>query len=141
MRKLPANRTKAKPRSEHEEQAALVRHVSFLVGLYPELALLFAIPNGGARDVVTGARLKAEGVRPGVPDLLLPVGRDGFFGLFIEMKTAVGSVRPNQKVWHDRLLDEGYSVKVCRSAGDAVDTLVAYLEKDPTPRIIGRGQG
>lgn len=122
-------------RSEHDEQAALVRGVDLLRGLYPELDLLFAIPNGGNRSPATGARLKAEGVKAGVPDLFLPVGRGGFFGLFVEMKTAEGIVRPDQRAWIARLLEEGYSVKVCRSAGDAVDTIVGYMEKEPTPNL------
>lgn len=51
--------------TEHQEQVALVRWSRLSESAHPELRLLIAIPNGGARSTVTGARLKAEGVRPG----------------------------------------------------------------------------
>ena len=50
---------------EHREQAALFEWARYAGGRYPELALLFAVPNGGRRDAVTGARLKSEGVKAG----------------------------------------------------------------------------
>lgn len=44
--------------------------------------LLIHIPNGGSRrNKFEGYRLKRQGVRPGVSDLLLPVARGGHFGL------------------------------------------------------------
>ena len=55
--------------SEHSQQAALFCWAAQHVGSIPELALLFAIPNGGKRDKITGARMRAEGVKPGVPDI------------------------------------------------------------------------
>ena len=55
--------------AEHRLQCTCVRWFGYQ---YPELsALLFAVPNGGRRDPVTGARLKAEGVVAGVSDLIL----------------------------------------------------------------------
>ena len=74
--------------SEHYEQALVIQ---FMRRNYPEV-LIFAIPNGGQRNAATGARLKAEGVVPGVPDLFIPA-----WGLFIEMKTLTGKVSLEQK--------------------------------------------
>ena len=54
---------------EHVEQAALFRWAEFARARLPELTLLHAIPNGGHRHKATAARLKAEGVKRGVPDL------------------------------------------------------------------------
>ncbi len=89
----------------------------------PGLALLFAIPNGGRRDAVTGARLKA-----GVPDLFLPVARRGFHGLFIELKAPGGAASPEQRGWIARLRQAGYSAEVCRGWEAAALTLTHYLE-------------
>lgn len=52
---------------EHREQVALFEWVEYQLTRYPELELLFAIPNDGDRHPVVGARLRAEGVRRGVP--------------------------------------------------------------------------
>lgn len=59
----------------------------------------FAVPNGGHRHIRTATKLKAEGVRPGVPDLcfVLPGGR--FAGL--ELKSKKGRLSPEQKAFRD----------------------------------------
>ena len=58
---------------EHRIQAALFEWAKYASAKHPGLKLMFAIPNGGARDAVTGAMLKREGVKPGVPDIFLPM--------------------------------------------------------------------
>ena len=114
--------------SEHQEQTALIAWATLAARVYPALRLLFAIPNGGARDAVTGALLKAEGVRPGVPDLCLPVARHGYHGLYIEMKDRGGKVSRAQRVWMTDLAAEGYRVEVCYGWEQARETLESYLE-------------
>ena len=91
---------------------------------------LFAIPNGGHRHPAVAAKLRAEGVRPGVPDLMLPVARCGFHGLFIEMKADKGKVRGNQQDWHEYLDAQGYLVAVCFNPEAAMDTIKSYLAGD-----------
>ena len=64
----------------------------------PELRLLHAIPNGGKRLKSEAARLQAMGVKPGVPDLCLPVPRGKYHGLYIELKRLYGGrVSPAQR--------------------------------------------
>ena len=71
--------------------------------------LLFAIPDGGRRDAVTGAHLKAEGVRAGVPDMFLAVPRQNAPGLFPELKKQKGGrVSENRKTMHEALSQGGY---------------------------------
>ena len=48
--------------TEHEEQVALMRLVEMHKGRWPELGMLFAVPNGGDRNVIVARKLKAEGV-------------------------------------------------------------------------------
>ena len=108
--------------TESQEQQAVVEWA-----LWKGLPLL-AIPNGGKRSAATAARLKAEGVRPGVPDLLLPMARRGFHGLFIEMKrTKGGRVSDAQREWLHLLDAEGYRAIVCYGAGEAIREIEAYL--------------
>ncbi len=113
-------------KSEDDEQAALFQYASYQKEI--EWSLLFAIPNGGYRKIKTGIQLKRTGLKPGVPDILLPVGRGVYHGLFIEMKSEKGTVRKNQKEWHDALRTQGYKVEVCRGCDQAIKEIQEYLK-------------
>lgn len=76
----------SKTMSESEEQICLFRWAQWACCKYPELKLLFHVPNEGKRSVYTGARMRSEGLRAGVPDICLPVAKKRYHGLFVEMK-------------------------------------------------------
>ena len=90
-------------------------------------AVCFAIPNGGARDAITGARLKQEGVLAGVPDIFLAKSACGKHGMFIEMKTKKGRVSERQRDLFPLLEAQGYGVAVCHGWREAAETVEAYL--------------
>jgi hypothetical protein len=113
--------------TEHRIQAGLFKWAKLAAAHHPELALLFAIPNGGARDPITGAMLKAEGVKRGVPDLFLPTAVGTYHGLFLEMKTASGRLSPEQHQWQHGLIEQGYACVTAHSLEQAIDTLTRYL--------------
>lgn len=69
---------KIKTASESIEQQNLFEWAKIFSGKYPELTLLYHIPNEGKRSLKEGARMKAEGLKAGVPDLCLPVARGGY---------------------------------------------------------------
>ena len=99
--------------SEHQEQSALIAWARMTESHWPELALLHAIPNGGWRHPATGKKLKAEGLKPGVPDLCLPVARHGYNGLYLEIKSQKGRVRKEQRWWLEMIKnDEGSIAKI-----------------------------
>lgn len=81
----------------------------------PAVRLTFAIPNGGARERITGAILRAEGVARGVPDLFCPLPRNGRHGIFLELKTSTGRVSPDQWHWLTTLERNGYECLLIRS--------------------------
>lgn len=112
---------------EHTIQATLIRWAELQARKHPQLYLLHAIPNGGKRNKIIAAKLKAEGVQPGVPDLFLPVAMDGYHGLYLEMKTPTGTVSKHQKQWIGALKHQGYRVEVCRSWHYAAAIICAYL--------------
>jgi len=91
------------------------------------LERLYAIPNGGQRHGVVAARLKAEGVKAGVPDLHLPVAMHGYHSLYIELKKKGGKVSPSQTEWHIALRLQNNCVVVCYSWEEAASTLQNYL--------------
>jgi len=113
--------------SEHNEQAALFQLIGYFENSYPELKMLFAIPNGGQRNKVVGAKLKAEGVKRGVPDLFLPVSRGKYHGMFIEMKAGKNTTSTEQKAWIEQLKQNGFLAIVSYSAENAFESLMEYL--------------
>lgn len=117
---------KPPPDEEHRIQTACVRWFRLK---YPHLfARLFAVPNGGRRDGVTGARLKAEGVLAGVADLILLVPNAGYHALLIEMKTPKGRQSESQKAWQQEVCAEGeYKYVVCRSLDDFIREVKIYV--------------
>lgn len=114
--------------SERDEQVALIAWRDRFAPQFPALGRLYAIPNGGKRDVVTATRLKAEGVTAGVSDLCLPAARRGYHGLYIEMKRpAGGRVSKEQRDWLAYLETEGYMTAVCHTWPEAARVIARYL--------------
>ena len=119
---------------EDAAQAEVIRWARMRQATAPELELLYHIPNGGSRGLLEAVRLKRQGVKPGIPDLHLPIARGGYIGLWIEMKTATGRLSEDQRRIIAMLRAEGNRVEVCRSAADAVEVLEDYM-RVPTPAI------
>lgn len=122
---------------EHRIQAALFKWAKYASSRHPGLKLMFAIPNGGARDAITGAMLKREGVKPGIPDIFLPLPVGDFHGLFIELKTAKGQPSPEQREWLTRLRNRGYAAVLCRGLDEAIDTISRYVAGQLSPDDTG----
>lgn len=99
---------------EHDLQCACVHWFRMT---YPAHAqLLFAVPNGGARNVITGSRLKAEGVTAGVADLILLVPQNK--AVFFELKTKVGRQSDSQRTWQNAVEIAGYAYHIIRSVDE-----------------------
>lgn len=112
----------------HAESDIQIQAVRIFRLTHPSLAkLLFAVPNGGARNRVTGAILKAEGVVAGVADLLLLVPTERYHGLCIEMKRMKGRQQDSQKEWQALVEGQGYRYIVCHSVTEFLDGVEAYL--------------
>ena len=94
---------------------------------WPELELLFHIPNERKCDPRQGKKLRLMGVRRGVPDLFLPVPRGKYPGLWIEMKTETGCMTADQEWWRDRLLAQGYAWELCHGWKAATRILEWYM--------------
>ena len=115
--------------SEAQEQAALFQWIEWNTGNHPELKLCMHIPNGGYRNKREAHNLKMQGVKPGVPDIFLPVARKGYHGIFIELKRQKGGkLSESQKEWLDALFNQGYLAVRCDGADEAISTLERYLK-------------
>lgn len=114
--------------SEHEHQVALFAWAESQTHRWPELALLYAIPNGGKRGKAVAGKLKAEGVKRGVPDVCLPVPRAQFHGLFVELKRIGGKPDERQLEWRAQLRAQGYRAEIVEGWHAARDLLIRYLD-------------
>jgi hypothetical protein len=103
-----------------------------------ELRVMFAVPNGGLRNVVTAMKLKATGTKAGIPDVVLAAARGGYHGLFIELKRPDvvepdgtkrrrGVVSNKQITLTNELRVQGYCVAHCIGWLNAVDAVKSYL--------------
>lgn len=117
--------------TESVEQQHLFNWVNFQLGRFPELALLYHVPNGGSRRKSEAGRFRAEGVKAGVPDLCLPVARGGYHGLYIEMKRIKGSkTSEEQKAWLACLKAQGYFVALCKGWEAASRVITSYMKQE-----------
>lgn len=113
---------------EHQQQVRLFEWAADNEARYPALRRLFAVPNWiGVRTAKQGARLKAEGRKPGVPDVWLPVARGKYHGLVIELKVGKNRPTPEQADWLGHLATEGWYVSVAFGAAEAIRAIERYL--------------
>lgn len=114
--------------TEHEEQVAFIEWLE-LTGYK-----FSAIPNGGVRHIGQAVKLKAEGVRPGLPDILVIVNR---MLVWIEMKRSdlkpkrggSGGVSLDQKKWFQTLNEcPNCEVFVCYGAVEAIEKIRALAK-------------
>ena len=92
--------------------------------------LLFSIPNGGHRNLLTAVRMKREGVISGVPDLFLSLPRNGFHGMYIEMKYGKGKLSANQEAFIAEVSKHNYKVEVINSLDKFVREVTQYLNSN-----------
>lgn len=114
-------------RNEASEQITLIRWCELQKGKYPELGLIFHVPNGGTRNKFEAANLKKQGVKAGVPDLFLPVVRGKYHGLFIELKYGKNKATEKQKEWIEKLNKQGYYAVVCTGFEEAKKVIQEYI--------------
>jgi len=122
-----SKRNTAPQANENAEQEALFQWAAISEKAYPELRLLFHVPNGGHRHPREALAFKRRGVKPGVPDIFLPVARHGFHGLWIELKRKGGKKSKDQDAWLDALGKQGYAVFLCVGWEAAKQTILEYL--------------
>lgn len=115
--------------SENQHQMAVIKwsQQASIRQKWPELKLLFHIPNERKCTPLQGKNLQRMGVKRGVPDLCLPVPRGRYHGLYIEMKTETGRVSDDQEWWGEQLSAEGYFWEVCHGWESAARVLEWYL--------------
>lgn len=109
---------------EEHEQEALARVLDWWGVVWCH------VPNGGYRYAATGAKLRRQGVKRGVPDCLIfdpPPRRKNAPGVAIELKVRAARRRarptPEQQKWLELLAARGWVAIVAYGAEDATQQL------------------
>lgn len=126
--------------SEHQEQAAFFTMILYKYQHNETFArpLFFAVPNGawlgGRRPSNMMEKMKAEGLTPGVADILYLQPRGHYSFLALEFKRAdkrnrhQGGLRDDQIKFLNAASLAGAFFSVCYSADEAVRAFDAYME-------------
>lgn len=130
------NQSRRSKKSDIEAEEQVVVVDQFRVEYADVGYLLIHIPNGGSRkNRYEGWRLKRQGARKGVSDLLLPVARGGFHMLWIEFKARPpfdAPVTPHQAEWIRLMREQGCQAQVCLGVDAAMACLRTYMAMPPT---------
>jgi len=143
-RKDASEPKKSKRKISHEEDDIQGEFFRVVPTFFPRIPdkLLFAVPNGGKRDQVTrtnkkgvtstwspeATRMKQQGVKSGVSDVILLIPKKGFSCLCLEFKTDTGDQSPEQKTFQQQLEACGGKYVIVRSAGKAIDCMKEYMK-------------
>lgn len=119
-------------RSEHAQQVEFFRYVNARIktscgSVRDAYESIFAVPNAAKRNYKTASYMRAEGMRAGVPDVVIPVPRFPFHGLYIEHKIKPNRPSEVQKQWIARLQRLGHLVLISYSATESINILERYL--------------
>ena len=112
---------------KQQEHNLQVGCINWFRTLYPKY-LIYAIPNGGQRNVIVAAKMKAEGVLSGVPDLFIAAAKKGYNGLYIELKAGKNKPTDKQLSVMQKLENEGYKCVVCYCFDEFKITVNEYLK-------------
>lgn len=104
--------------TEHKLQCAVARYLDHAIPY--GTAIWFSVPNGGQRSKATAGKLRAEGVKAGVADLIV-IAPHGV--LAIELKTDTGRQSQSQRGWQSALEDVGHTYRICRSIDEVEEAL------------------
>ena len=111
--KLEAVRTqKRKRKPRHIEESIQVACVKWFRLQYPNL-VIFAVPNGGSRNLYEAKNMKESGTLAGVADLVI-VGNGGKV-LFVEMKAGKNKQEDSQVLFQNKVEKLGHKYIICRS--------------------------
>jgi hypothetical protein len=114
--------------SEHEIQCSIFAWNEYHKKKYPGLDDMFAVPNGGHRHIVTATRMKKEGVKPGVSDILWMQPIKGFHGVIIEVKKPGGRLTLPQRRFMEQHIKKGYLCVVVYSLDEYIEFIKSIYE-------------
>jgi len=129
-KKDAAEPKKGKRKIGHEEADIQSEFFKVVPTFFPKLPdkLLFSVPNGGSRNPIEAKNLKRQGLKPGVPDVILLIPKKGFASLLMEFKTQQGNQSDEQLLFQQQAESCGSKYVIVRSVGNAIDEMKEYLK-------------
>ncbi len=112
---------------EADAQAAYFEILDLNLREFPFLFAIHASMNGAFRSAAVAGQSRAQGQRPGVPDVCIPITRHGYGGAWIENKFGDNRMTPEQIRFRDFLLTQNYAFKTCYTLENALDFTEWYL--------------
>ena len=103
---------------------------AYKTGKYPMLNMLHCSLNGVKLSGTQAKIAKGQGMLSGVPDLFLPVPKNGYHGLFIEMKSEKRCLTENQQWFLGNAESVGYKTVVCYGSKEAIAAIQAYYDQE-----------
>jgi hypothetical protein len=110
----------------NKEDALQIACVTWFKCQFPNVTI-FHPKNGGSFNAIEGAKFKKMGVLPGVPDLFIMRAKNGFNGMFIELKVDKNTQTDSQKEFERKALMEGFTYLVVRSVDEFMQICNDYL--------------
>lgn len=114
--------------SESDLQISIIDLIALRTAQDWRYQLIYAVPNGEYRHPKTASRLKRQGVKPGVADLVVAcpsIVEDKLrHALYLELKTPTGKLSIHQEAWRDLVVRAGavYAVAVTLTFADTLLT-------------------
>lgn len=113
---------------EHQAQVAFFQRLQWAAQWHPELLAAYAVPNAGQRSEREGARMLEEGLKPGQPDVCLPIPRKGYGALYLELKVGKNKPSPEQEA-RMALLESVGNLCLCVWGWEAMwEAVVDYMD-------------
>lgn len=119
--------------TEHDIQKTVFEAVFVLEALYADFSWLHHSPSE-VSSPARARRMKAAGTRAGILDIEWALRReiDGttYSGLAIELKAGKNGLTEAQRARAEWLREQGWIVKVCRSADETLEAIMDYYQGD-----------
>lgn len=125
--KLTGAPKKRRAHPEEDLQRACIKWADLESGRYPLLRRLIHVPNGGKRSKGEAGKMKAMGVKKGVPDLVLPFRSGIYSGLAIEVKAPGEKTTLEQDEWLADFDGDGYLTGVVYSLDEFIAKAKRFL--------------
>jgi hypothetical protein len=111
------------------QESIIQQHfIQWLKLQYPRVwEVTASFPNQGRRSAANASRMKAEGLKKGIPDVVIFQPSKGYHGMFIEFKHGKMVVSPEQRQMIELLTNRDYYCCTCWELETAIKELKDYL--------------